>query len=132
MLQTLREQKLYAQFSKCEFWLEFVAFLRHVVLGKGIKAYPKKIEAVQSWPRPTLVAEIMSFLGLEGYCCRFVQGYSSIAAPLNRLTQKGVSFHWFDDCEASFQKLKTAWTTIPVLVFPSSLGMYTVYCDNSR
>ncbi|XP_070032365.1 uncharacterized protein [Nicotiana tomentosiformis] len=59
-------------------------------------------------------------------------GFSSIAAPLTRLTQKGAPFRWSNDCEASFQKLKTSLTTAPVLVFPSGSRMYTVYCDASR
>jgi len=58
--------------------------------------------------------------------------FSSIASPLTRLTQKGVPFRWSDKCEVSFQKLKTALTTAPVLVFPSGSGSYTVYCDVSR
>ncbi|XP_070029165.1 uncharacterized mitochondrial protein AtMg00860-like [Nicotiana sylvestris] len=62
----MREQKLYAKFSKCEFWLESVAFLGHIMSGDGIKVDPKKIEAVQSCPRPTSVTEIRSFLGLAG------------------------------------------------------------------
>ncbi|XP_070057806.1 uncharacterized protein [Nicotiana tomentosiformis] len=66
LLQTLREQKLYAKFSKCEFWLDSVAFLGHVESGEGIKVDPTKIKAVQSWPRPTSATEIRSFLGLEG------------------------------------------------------------------
>ncbi|XP_070021402.1 uncharacterized mitochondrial protein AtMg00860-like [Nicotiana sylvestris] len=132
VLQTLQERKLYAKFSKCEFWLESVAFLGHVVSGESIKVDPKKIEAVQSWPRPTSATEIGSFLGLAGYYRRFVKGFSSIAAPLTRLMQKGTPFHWSDDCEASFQKLKTVLNTTPVLVLPSGSGMYMVYCDASR
>ncbi|XP_070014830.1 uncharacterized protein [Nicotiana sylvestris] len=87
---------------------------------------PKKIEAVQSWPRPTSVTEIGSFLGLTGYYRRFVQVFSSIVASLTRLTQKGAPFRWSDECEASFQKVKTALTTVPVLVLLSGSGMYTL------
>ncbi|XP_070020545.1 uncharacterized protein [Nicotiana sylvestris] len=64
VLQTLGEQNLYTKFSKCDFWLDFVAFLGHVVSGEGIKVDPRKFEVVQSWPRPTTVTEIRSFLGL--------------------------------------------------------------------
>jgi len=94
--------------------------------------YPKKIEAVQNWPRPTSATEIRSFLGLAGYYCRFVEGFSSIAAPLIRLTHKGAPFKWSDECESSFQKLKTALTTTLVLVLSIGSGSYTMYCDASR
>ncbi|XP_070023064.1 uncharacterized protein [Nicotiana sylvestris] len=131
VLQTMQDQKLYAKFFMCEFWLESVAFLGHVMSEEGIKVDPKKIEAVQSWPCPISVTEIRSFLGLAGYYRRFVQVFSSIALPLTRLTQKGDPFRWTDNCEVSFQKLKTALTTAPVLVLPSGSGIYTVYCDAS-
>ena len=106
VLQTLRDHRLYAKFSKCEFWLEQVAFLGHVVSKDGIQVDPKKIEAVADWPRPTTVIEIRSFLGLAGYYRRFVKDFSKIAAPLTRLTQKNVKFVWTDKCEEHFQLLK--------------------------
>ncbi|XP_070048917.1 uncharacterized mitochondrial protein AtMg00860-like [Nicotiana tomentosiformis] len=99
VLQTLQEQKLNANFSKCEFWLKYVAFFGHIVSGKIIKVDPKKIEAVQNWHCPTSATEIRSFLGLAGYYHRFVEGFLSIAAPLTKLTQKGAPFRWSDDCE---------------------------------
>ncbi|XP_070035597.1 uncharacterized mitochondrial protein AtMg00860-like [Nicotiana tomentosiformis] len=98
-LQMLREQTLYAKFSKCEFWLEPVVFFGHIVSGEGIKVDPKKIEAVQNWHRPASATEIRSFLGLAGYYHRFVEGFSSIAAPLTKLTQNGAPFRWSDDYE---------------------------------
>ena len=58
VLQTLREHQLYAKFSKCEFWLEEVAFLGHVVSKEGIQVDPKKIEAITEWPRPTTVMDL--------------------------------------------------------------------------
>ncbi|KAL5557774.1 hypothetical protein UlMin_033985 [Ulmus minor] len=64
ILQTLREHKLYAKFSKCDFWLEKVHFLGHVVSKEGVSVDPVKIEAVSKWPAPTSVTEIRSFLGL--------------------------------------------------------------------
>jgi len=86
VLHTLKNNQLYAKFSKCEFWLDLVAFLGHVVSAEGIKVNPKKIEAVQNWPRPNSATEMRSFLGLAGYYRRFVEGYSSIASPLTKLT----------------------------------------------
>ncbi|XP_070005511.1 uncharacterized protein [Nicotiana sylvestris] len=72
VLQRLREEKLYAKFSKCEFWLSSVAFLGHIVSSEGIQVDPRKIEAVQIWSRPSSATEIRSFLGLAGYYRRFV------------------------------------------------------------
>ncbi|XP_070014685.1 uncharacterized protein [Nicotiana sylvestris] len=78
VLQILREQKLYAKFSKYEFWLDSVAFLGHVVSGEGIKVDPKKIEAVESWPYPTLVTDIRSFLGLTDALSRKAESMGSL------------------------------------------------------
>ncbi|KAH0656975.1 hypothetical protein KY285_031857 [Solanum tuberosum] len=118
VLQTLKDKELYAKFSKCEFWLESVAFLGHIVSGEGIKVDTKKSEAVQNWPRPTSPTDIRSFLGLAGYYRRFVDGFSSISSPLTKLTQKTVKFQWSEACEKNFQELKKKLTTAPVLTLP--------------
>jgi len=131
VLQRLREEKLYAKFSKCEFWLNSVAFLGHVVSKEGIRVDPAKIEAVRGWTRPTSPTEIRSFVGLAGYYRRFVQGFSTITAPLTRLTRQGVGFQWSDECEESFQKLKTLLTSAPVLTLLEEGVDFTVYCDAS-
>ena len=102
----MRDEQLYAKFSKCEFWLSSVTFLGHVISGDGISVDPAKVAAVQDWPRPSTPTEIRSFLGFAGYYHRFVQGFSSIAFPLTQLTQKEVSFQWTPDYEASFERLK--------------------------
>ena len=99
VLQTLREHQLYAKFSKCEFWMDQVAFLGHVVSRDGIQVGSKKIEAIAEWPRPTTIIEVRSFLGLAGYYRRFVKDFSNIATPLTRLTQKNMKFIWTDRCE---------------------------------
>ena len=123
---------MYAKFSKCEFWLDQVAFLGHVLSKDGIQVDPKKIEAIIDWPRPTTVTEVRSFLGLAGYYRRFVKDFSKIATPLTRLTQKNVRFDWTDKCEEHFQLLKDLLTTAPVLTLPSGDEGFTVYCDASR
>jgi hypothetical protein len=67
VLQTLRENQLYAKLDKCEFWLQEVIFLGHVISTEGILLDPRKVEAVLKWERLTNVTEIRSFLGLAGY-----------------------------------------------------------------
>lgn len=78
VLQTLNDHKLYAKFSKCEFWLIFMTFLGHD---------PQKINAFKKWPRTMTQTDIRSFLGLVVYYNRYVESFSSIAAWLTRLTQ---------------------------------------------
>ena len=131
-MQTLQEKQLYVKFSKCEFWLEKVVFLGHVVSSEGIFVDPNKVEAILNWSYPTNVAEIRSFLGLAGYYRRFVEGFSQIATPLTHLTRKGVKFEWSNACEESFQELKQRLVTAPVLTIPSSSGGFVIYCDASR
>ncbi|XP_015165067.1 uncharacterized protein [Solanum tuberosum] len=104
--------------------------VRHLRI-EGIRVDPAKIEAVRGWTRPTSPTEIRSFVGLPGYYRRFVQSFSTIAAPLTRLTRQGVGFQWSDECEESFQKLKTLLTSAPVLTLPEEGVDFTVYCDAS-
>ncbi|CAN4097672.1 unnamed protein product [Withania somnifera] len=99
ILQTPREHKLYAKFSKCEFWLESVAFLGHVVSKAGVSIDPAKVRVVRDWPRPTTITEIRSFVGLAGYYWQFVEGFSTIAALLTALTRKNIAFRWSEECE---------------------------------
>ncbi|KAF3668716.1 putative LRR receptor-like serine/threonine-protein kinase MRH1-like [Capsicum annuum] len=88
------------------------------LLDKGIKVDPQKIEAVRKWPRPTTPTDIRSFLGLACYYRRFIKNFSSIAAPLTKLTLKKVKFLWSDSCENSFEKLKDKLTSAPILTLP--------------
>src|SRR5687767_5991964 len=132
VLQVLRDEKLFAKFRKCEFWLREVAFLGHVVSGEAIKFDPKKTEAVKNWPRPLSSSDIRSFRGLAGYYRRFVEGFSSISSPLTMLTQKKEKFQWSLDCEKSFQELKDRLNKAPVLTLPVGTDGFVVYCDASR
>ncbi|XP_073045974.1 uncharacterized protein [Primulina eburnea] len=131
-LQTLREKELYAKFKKCEFWLNSVSFLGHVLSEARISVDPKKVESILDWPKPRNSTDIRSFLGLAGYYRKFVEGFSSIAVPLTRLTQKNSKFIWDDNCEKSFQTLKEKLASTPVLVLPTEDKDFTIYSDASK
>ena len=90
---------MHAKFSKCEFWLEKVAFLRHVVSKEGISVNLSKVKAVSQWKQPKSPTEVRSFLGLAGYYRRFVYGFLKIAAPMTALTRKNMKFEWTEACE---------------------------------
>ena len=132
ILEILRQEKLYAKFSKCEFWLREVQFLGHVVSSEGIKVDSAKIEAVVHWERPKTPTEVRSFMGLAGYYRRFVKDFAKLAMPLTRLTRKNEKFEWTEKCEASFQELKQRLITAPVLVLPDDQGNFVIYSDASH
>ena len=102
VLERLRQHQLYAKFSKCEFWLEKVAFLGHVLTADEVAVDPAKIEAISEWKQPRNVTDIISFLGLAGYYRRFIENFSKIAKPMTKLLRNGVPFVWSEKCEASF------------------------------
>ena len=99
VLHTLTERQLYAKLSKCQFWLDRVTFLGHVISAEGVSVDPHKIEAMVNWKPPKNVSEVRSFLGLAGYYRKFVEGFSRIAAPLTKLTRKDVKYDWVDTCQ---------------------------------
>ncbi|KAL4353250.1 hypothetical protein GQ457_06G011830 [Hibiscus cannabinus] len=92
ILQTIREHQLFAKFSNYEFWLLEVAFLGHVISVKGIKVDVRKVQAILEWRPPRNVGEVRSFLDLAGYYKRFLEGFSTIAFPLNKLLWKDKPF----------------------------------------
>ena len=116
-------------FSKCEFWLQEVQFLGHVVNKEGIKVDPAKVKAVMNWKRPKTPTEVRSFMGLAGYYRRFVQDFAKIATPLTKLTRKNEKFEWNEGCEKSFQELKDKLISAPVLALPDETGDFVIYSD---
>ncbi|XP_021979251.1 uncharacterized protein LOC110875362, partial [Helianthus annuus] len=132
ILKLLKEEKLYAKFSKCEFWTREVQFLGHVVNEKGIQVDPTKIEVVKNWEAPRNPTEIRHFLGLAGYYRRFIQDFSKIEMPLTTLTQKNTPFVWGSQQEEAFNLLKTKLSSAPVLALPEGTEDFVVYCDASH
>ncbi|XXG80255.1 hypothetical protein AAC387_Pa09g1170 [Persea americana] len=130
-LQLLRDNQLYAKFSKCKFWLEKVVFLGHIISKDGLAVDPTTVDAVVSWKRLENVTEIRSFLGLVGYYRKFVKSFSTVSVPLTKLTRNDVLFVWSDTCEDSFQKLKERLKSMPILSLPSGSGGFVIFIDAS-
>ncbi|TYK01602.1 ty3-gypsy retrotransposon protein [Cucumis melo var. makuwa] len=98
VLETLRANKLYAKFSKCDFWLKKVSFFGHVVSSEGVLVNPAKIEAVTSWPRPFTVSEVHSFLGLVAHENNFQElKQKLVIAPVLIVLDGSESFMIYSD-----------------------------------
>ncbi|GJV01806.1 putative reverse transcriptase domain-containing protein [Tanacetum coccineum] len=132
ILELLKKEELYAKFSKCEFWIPKVQFLGHVIDSKGIHVDPAKIESIKDWAPPKSPTKIRQFLGLVGYYQRFIEGFSKIAKPMTKLTQKKVKFVWGDKQEAAFQLLKQKLCSAPILALPEGSEDFIAYCDASK
>ena len=135
VLKLLSDNHFYAKMSKCTFGKSELAFLGCVVSASGIQVDPKKISALQEWPRPTNVEQVRSFLGLATYFRKFVQNFSTIAHPLHALTRKSVAFVWDSRCHAAFNELKQRLTSAPVLATPdfsADAPIFEVICDASQ
>jgi hypothetical protein len=131
VMKVLREKKLYAKLKKCEFWLEEVAFLGHVISKDGVSVDPRKIEAIVEWERPSNAQEIRSFLGLTFYYRRFIKRFSTLSGPLTAFIRKNAPYVWSDECEASFQEQKQRLVTAPILTLTIELVGYIIYIDVS-
>ncbi|GJT35524.1 putative reverse transcriptase domain-containing protein [Tanacetum coccineum] len=132
ILELLKKEELYAKFSKCEFWIPKVQFLGHVIDSEGIHVDPAKIESIKDWTSPKSPTEIRQFLGLAGYYRRFIEGFSKIAKPMTKLTQKKVKFVWGNKQEAAFQLLKQKLCSAPILALPEGSEDFIAYCDASK
>jgi hypothetical protein len=123
---------LNAKVSKCDFWLNEVAFLDHIIIDGGIKVDLGKISEILNWKQLTDVPKIRSFLGLAGYYRIFIEGFSKIVKPLTSLLEKGKEFKWDEACQKCFDELKERLTTAPVLIMTNIHKGFDVYCDASH
>nr|GFA78638.1 retrotransposon protein, putative, Ty3-gypsy subclass [Tanacetum cinerariifolium] len=114
ILELLRKEKLYAKFSKCDFWIRTVQFLDHLINSQGLHVDPAKVKAVKNWASSTTPTEIHQFLGLAGYYRRFIKDFYKIAKSLTKLTQKDKKFVWRKYQEMAFQILKQKLYEAPI------------------
>ncbi|TYK18318.1 ty3-gypsy retroelement transposase [Cucumis melo var. makuwa] len=125
-----RANGLYANLAKCSFAKERVGYLGHIISEKGVEVDPEKIRAIKEWPTPTNMREVRGFLGLTRYYRRFMQNYGSTAGPLTQLLKNG-AFKWNEEANESFEKLKTAMMTLPVLAMPDFNLPFEIETDAS-
>ena len=131
VLDILRQHKLFAKISKCEFFKHQVEYLGHLISKNGIAVDKKKVEAIQTWPTPSNVSEIHSFLGLASYYRKFVPNFSTIATPLTQLLHKDQKYCWMENEEKAFNELKSKLSSTPVLLLPDPTKPFSVTTDAS-
>jgi hypothetical protein len=130
VLHLLSQHQLFLKQSKCSFGALKVEYLGHIVGKAGVRVDPKKIEAMQDWPRPKTLKILHGFLGLIGYYRKFVKNYGNIVVPLTALLKKN-SFTWTPTVDQAFQALKEAMCTTPVLALPDFTKTFVLECDAS-
>ena len=93
---------------------------------EGTSCEKSKVEAVASWPVPTCVSEVRSFLGTASYYRKYIQGFADIASPLTNLTKKNQKLVWTEKCQSAFESLKEALVSAPVLAYPTREGKFVL------
>lgn len=156
VLHRLRDFGLKLSPEKCQFFRTSVRYLGHIVSANGVETDQAKIASLTTWPRPTNISELKSFLGFAGYYRRFIKDYSKIAKPLNDLTagflppkrrpvssgsnlkcpssvdfKKPFNEKWTSTCDDAFKALIQKLTTAPVLGFADPRKPYVVHTDAS-
>lgn len=119
VLNRLRKINLKLNPVKCIFLQKQILYLGHVVSDKGILPDPEKTKVLENYPKPQSVDEIKRFVAFANYYRKFIPNFSEIAIPLNKACRKNIQFLWSEECEQSFNLLKTALTKPPVLQYPN-------------
>ena len=114
-LRSLREHPLYSKLNNCNFLQTKLHYLGHVVSKDGIVVDPEKIRASMEWEAPRNAYEVRSFMGLAGYCRRFIRNFSQISYPITSLQRKGNKFEWKEEFNTSFEQLRQLLTHAQVL-----------------
>jgi hypothetical protein len=132
VLQLLANDKWQVKLSKCTFAQQQLSYLGHTISAAGLATDPTKIAAVQSWPTPTSVKDVRSFLGLAGYYRKFVRNFAVIAKPLTNLLRKQALFVWTSEHTEAFNTLKSALVSAPVLAMPDFSKTFCIETDASN
>lgn len=117
---------------KCKFFRSEVTYLGHRCTNEGISPDPNKIHCVRNYPVPNDKDSTKRFVAFANYYRRFIENFSAIAHPLNRLTRKNIPFHWTNECQAAFEKLKSCLISPPVLAYPDFSLPFIITTDASK
>ncbi|KAL0173711.1 hypothetical protein M9458_029679 [Cirrhinus mrigala] len=132
VLSRLLENQLFVKAEKCEFHVKQTTFLGYNISHQGVEMDDSKIKAVTSWPQPSTVKELQRFLGFANFYWRFIRNYSIIAAPLTSLLKgKPAKLKWTDQALQAFARLKTSFTTAPILKHPDPALPFVLEVDAS-
>ena len=114
----LREANLKLKAKKCHLCCEEVPYLGYVITREGLQANPDKVRQIQEWPRPTSKKEVQSFLGLAGYYRKLIKDFAAKEHALRSIVKDDIEFHWAEEQDQAFRKLKDTLTRQPVLKLP--------------
>ena len=131
VFERLRHANLKLRADKCTFAAKEVNYLGHPVTEEGLLPDSSLLAAIREIPPPKTATEVRSFLGLAGYYRRYVKNFVAIASPLHALTRKDAVFHWSEECQTAFDRLKTLLTTSPITAFPDFSQAFRLYIDAS-
>ena len=131
VLAKLKEHGIQIDIDKCEFHVTETKYLGLIISGDGIRMDPEKVATIIEWTAPRNVKDVQGFLGFANFYRRFILGFSRIAKPLTRLTQKDTKFQWTRECQKAFDNLKEAFSSAPVLKMFEWDKVCYVECDSS-
>ena len=132
VLQRMKDLDLHVKLKKCKFGVEEVEFLGLVLRPGELAMNPKKLDGIRDWPTPEKLKDVRSFLGFANYYRKFIANYSDIVQPLVELTRKDQPWIWSQSQEQSFQTLKSAFLTQPVLRLPDHSKPFAIATDASK
>jgi len=131
VLQRLLENRLFVKAEKCEFHVQSVSFLGFIIEKAQSRSDPVKVQAVVEWPIPENRKQLQRFLGFANFYRRFIRDFSKVAAPLTQLTSTSRPFIWSTEAAQAFLRLKTLFTSAPVLIHPDTTKQFIVEVDAS-